>query len=60
MIIVVHPRPADSRSAGAFRCHRGPDGHNDVTTFQRTYRLNPVVTETAGIMDDIWGNDDAA
>jgi hypothetical protein len=35
-------------------------GHKDVTTFQRTYRLNPVVTETAGIMDDIWGNDDAA
>ena len=33
-------------------------GHKNVTTFQRIYRhrLNPVVTETATLMNDIWGS----
>jgi hypothetical protein len=36
-------------------------GHANMTTFQRIYRhrLRPVVTETAGIMDDIWGGEAA-
>jgi integrase len=34
-------------------------GHRDVTTFQRVYRhkLRPVVTDTADLMDGIWGDD---
>ena len=37
-------------------------GHGNVTTFKKIYRhrLNPVVAEAAGIMNDIWGNGAAA
>ena len=35
-------------------------GHRDVTTFERAYRhrLNPQVTETGDIMDQLWGGDE--
>lgn len=35
-------------------------GHKNLVTFQRIYRhrLHPVVNQTAGLMDDIWGTED--